>query len=91
MDIRSRIAALKEADARRPDLPGEHLIVLATGVLLLMATGRSRSLIGRALIAAAAGAFIGRAASGTGGVARIARMLESMRGMPRRAAPGDVP
>ena len=91
MDIRSWITELKEADARRPDLPGEHLIVLATGVLLLMATGRSRSLIGRALIAAAAGAFIGRAASGTGGVARLASMLESMRGAPRRSAQGDVP
>ncbi|OUM02033.1 hypothetical protein [Variovorax sp. JS1663] len=90
MDIRPWIAALKEADARRADLPGEHLIVLATGVLLLMATGRSRSLIGRALIAAAAGAFIGRAASGTGGVARIAAMLESMRGAPRRPPQGDA-
>ena len=91
MDIRACLAAIKEADARRPDLPGEHLIVLATGVLLLMATGRSRSLIGRALMAAAAGAFIGRAASGTGGVARLAAMLESMRGAPTRLPQGDGP
>jgi len=82
MELKSWLAQLKEADARRTDLPGEHLIVLATGVLLLMATGRSRSLIGRALIAAAAGAFIGRAASGTGGVARLAAMLERFRGAP---------
>ncbi|KWT82723.1 MULTISPECIES: hypothetical protein [unclassified Variovorax] len=89
MELKTWLASLKEADARRPDLPGEHLIVLATGVLLLMATGRSRSLIGRTLIGAAAGAFIGRAASGTGGVARLAGMLEQFRGGggPRRGEP----
>lgn len=91
MERKSWLAELKEADARRPDLPGEHLIVLAAGVLLLMATGRSRSLLGRALIGAAAGAFIGRAASGTGGVTRLASMLEQWRGRPRRPAqqPGE--
>ncbi|MDR6535985.1 hypothetical protein [Variovorax soli] len=89
MELKPWLASLKEADARRPDLPGEHLIVLATGVLLLMATGRSRSLIGRALVAAAAGAFIGRAASGTGGVARLARMLEELRGT-RRPRQGEL-
>lgn len=76
MESKSWLAALQAADARRPDLPGEHLIVLGVGLLLLMATGRSRSLVGRALIGAAAGAFIGRAASGTGGVARLASMLD---------------
>lgn len=89
MELKPWLASLKEADARRPDLPGEHLIVLATGVLLLMATGRSRSLIGRALVAAAAGAFIGRAASGTGGVARLAQMLEELRGT-RRPRQGEL-
>lgn len=79
MQSKSWLAALKTADARRPDLPGEHLVVLGVGLLLLMATGRSRSIIGRALIGAAAGAFIGRAASGTGGVARIASMLDRVR------------
>lgn len=79
MDNNSWLTRLNEADARRPDLPGEHLIVLAVGMLLLMATGRSRSLIGRALIGSAAGAFIGRAASGTGGVARLASMLNGVR------------
>ena len=75
----SWLAAVKEADARRPDFPGEHLIVLGVGLLLLMATARRRSLIGRALIGSAAGAFIGRAASGTGGVARLASMLDGGR------------
>lgn len=80
MTQKTWLETIKEADTRRPDLPGEHLVVLATGVLLLLATGRSRSLLGRVLIGAAAGAFIGRAASGTGGVARIARGLERWRG-----------
>lgn len=73
---KSWLAAIEEADANRPDLPGEHLIVLGVGVLLMMATGRSRSLIGKALIAAAAGAFIGRAASGTGGLVRLKSLAE---------------
>ncbi|MDM0068667.1 hypothetical protein [Variovorax sp. J31P207] len=75
MNLDSLIQTVKDADARRPDLPGEHLIVLGVGLLLMMATGRSRSLIGKALIGAAAGAFIGRAASGTGGIARLAALL----------------
>lgn len=76
MDINALFNSIKEADANRPDLPGEHLIALGVGLLLLIATGRSRSLIGRALIGAAAGAFIGRAASGTGGIARLATMIQ---------------
>ncbi len=79
METTSWLSTLKEVDAKRPDWPGEHLIVLGVGLLLLMATGRSRSLIGRALIGSAAGAFIGRAASGTGGVARLASMLSGVR------------
>ena len=79
MDSKSWVSTLKEADSSRADMPGEHLIVLGVGLLLLIATGRSRSLIGRALIGAAAGAFIGRAASGTGGAARVASMLKNLR------------
>lgn len=82
MNLDTWIKTVKEADASRPDWPGEHLIVLGVGLLLMMATGRSRSLIGKALIGAAAGAFIGRAASGTGGVARLASLLQTG---PRRA------
>ena len=73
--ISERLNQLKEADARRPDLPGEHLVVLGIGLLLLLASGRSRSFLARALIGTAAGAFLGRAASGTGGVAKIAAAL----------------
>jgi len=79
MNAKSLIGSLKEADAKRPDFPGEHLIVLGLGLLLLVATGRSRSLFKRALIGSAAGALIGRAASGTGGVARVASLLNGGR------------
>ena len=62
--------ALREADARRPDLPGEHVVVLGLGLLMLAAAGRSPSLGGRLVKAAIGGALVGRAASGRGGVAR---------------------
>ncbi|MDM0073800.1 hypothetical protein QTH90_05375 [Variovorax sp. J2P1-59] len=76
MEPKSWIATLKEADANRPDLPGEHLVVLGVGLLLMMASGRSRTVIGKALIGAAAGAFIGRAASGTGGLTRLTAKID---------------
>ncbi|MDQ8018078.1 MAG: hypothetical protein AAGD03_13985 [Bordetella sp.] len=69
------LQALKEADAKRPDFPGEHAIVLGVGVLLLLSAGRSRSVIGKLAKAAAGGALVGRAASGTGGVARLAQTI----------------
>lgn len=69
------LQALKEADAQRPDFPGEHAIVLGVGVLLLLSSGRSRSVIGKLAKAAAGGALVGRAASGTGGVARVAQAI----------------
>ncbi|VTY38210.1 Uncharacterised protein [Xylophilus ampelinus] len=71
------LQALKEADAKRPDFPGEHAIVLGVGVLLLLSAGRSRSVIGKLAKAAAGGALIGRAASGTGGVARLAQTIST--------------
>ena len=76
---KSWLAAIKEADANRADIPGEHLIVLGIGLLLMVASGRTPSLIGKALIGAAAGAFIGRAASGTGGLARVATKIDEAR------------
>ena len=76
----SWVQSVREADESRPDFPGEHLIVLGIGVALMAVAGsRSRSLLGRALLGAAAGAFIGRAASGTGGVARLASLLDTPR------------
>lgn len=80
MTMGSRIEAIKQKDARRPGFPGEHLAVLGTGLLLLLTAGRSRSLGRRLLAGAAGGALVGRAASGTGGLARVARMMQRGRG-----------
>ena len=76
---KSLIKSIKEADEQRDDFPGEHLIVLGTGLLLLWAAARSRSTLGRILAGAAGSAAIGRAASGTGGIARLARILNGSR------------
>ncbi|NVM89372.1 putative membrane protein [Variovorax sp. SG517] len=76
MSIESTINEFKRVDAQRADYPGEHLAVLAAGVLLLLAAGRSRSFLARIAIGAAGGALVGRAASGTGGIARLAGALQ---------------
>ncbi len=75
---RSLVAQLKDIDARRPDFPGEHLIVLGVGVLLMLSGMRGRTILRRTLITAAGTALIGRAASGTGGVARVARIVKRL-------------
>ncbi|WP_395318480.1 hypothetical protein [Variovorax sp. UC74_104] len=77
MSIESTINEFKRVDAQRADYPGEHLAVLAAGVLLLLAAGRSRSFLARIAIGAAGGALVGRAASGTGGIARLAGALQN--------------
>ena len=64
--------ALREADARRRSLPGEHAVVLGLGLLALVAAGRSPSLGGRLVKAAIGGALVARAASGSGGVVQLA-------------------
>ncbi|MFT4266790.1 MAG: hypothetical protein QM586_06140, partial [Xenophilus sp.] len=78
MGVRGWLQALREADARRPDLPGEHLVVLGLGVVLLLSSGRSRSLLGRLAKAGAGGALIGRAVSGSRGIARLASAAASL-------------
>jgi len=72
MRLKQTIDKFKQVDAARADYPGEHLIVLGVGVLLLLAAGRSRSFLMRIAAGAAGGALIGRAASGTGGIAKLA-------------------
>jgi hypothetical protein len=84
MNIGSKIDDIKKKDAQRPGFPGEHLAVLGAGLLLLLTVGRSRSLPKRLLGGAAGGALVGRAASGTGGLARVARLLQG--GMGARGA-----
>ena len=77
MGLEQTIDKIKQVDAARADYPGEHLIVLGAGVLLLLAAGRSRSFLMRIAAGAAGGALIGRAASGTGGIAKLAGALQS--------------
>jgi len=74
----SRLARLKEYDANRSDFPGEHLIVFGMGALLMVAGMRSRKAVWRAVMTAAGTALVGRAASGTGGIARVARVVKRL-------------
>ena len=74
----SMLDKLKNFDERRPDFPGEHLLVFAAGSLLMLGAGRSRSGLKRALMMAAGSALIGRAASGRGGVARLASVMKRL-------------
>lgn len=74
----SLVQRLKDFDDRRADFPGEHLIVFAAGALLMLAGMRSRKLIRSAVLTAAGTALIGRAASGTGGVAKVARVVKRL-------------
>jgi hypothetical protein len=77
MTLEQTIDKFKQVDAARADYPGEHLTALGAGVLLLLAAGRSRSFLTRIVAGAAGGALIGRAASGTGGIAKLAGALQS--------------
>jgi uncharacterized membrane protein len=72
---KSTLQQLKEIDQRRPDFPGEHLIVFGLGALMMVAGMRSRGPLRRGLMTAVGTALIGRAASGTGGLARVARVM----------------
>lgn len=74
----SLVRELKQIDDRRPDFPGEHLIVFGVGVMLMLAGMRSRTVLRRTIITAAGTALIGRAASGTGGIARVARIVKRL-------------
>lgn len=72
---RSLVRQVAEFDATRPDFPGEHVIVFGVGVLLMLAGMRSRRGLRGVLLTAAGTALVGRAASGTGGIARLARVV----------------
>ncbi|WP_260986135.1 hypothetical protein [Bordetella genomosp. 13] len=75
----SPVAQLKRIDANRKDFPGEHLIVLGLGLLLMRAGLRSTTMLRRTLLSMAGTALVGRAASGTGGISRVARVLQRVR------------
>ena len=69
---------LKDIDDRRPDFPGEHLIVFGLGALLIVAGMKVRTPFKRAMLTAAGTALMGRAASGTGGIAKLARVVKKL-------------
>ena len=79
MDTQDIIRKARVADDRRPDLPGEHWMVLGAGLLLLLVAGRGRSFIGRTLAGAAGSALVGRAASGRGGLERLVKTFTGAR------------
>lgn len=70
------VQTVKEIDRQRPNFPGEHLLVFAAGAYLLTTSGRRRSMVGRLAASLAGSALIARAASGTGGIAKVARVLD---------------
>jgi uncharacterized membrane protein len=70
-------------DDSRDSFPGEHWLVLAVGVALLLGAGRSSSPVKQIAQAALGGALVCRAASGRDGVARLLRQLPSSRGLLR--------
>lgn len=65
----------KHWDETRSDFPGEHWIVAAAGLALLMAAGQARTPLKAMLLTAAGSAALGRAASGRGGIAKLAGWL----------------
>jgi len=79
MNPQDFIHKARVADDRRPDLPGEHWVVLGAGLLLLLAAGRGRSFIGRTVAGTLGSALLGRAASGRGGLERVVRAFAGRR------------
>lgn len=68
---RSAFAALREFDARRPNIPGEHLMTFGAGTLLLRSARRRGSWLMRVLVGAAGLALIARSMSGRDGLRRL--------------------
>lgn len=80
MQRESTTDQLKRIDSQRPDFPGEHIVVLGIGAFLMWKAATGRSFLFRTLAGAVGSALIGRAASGTGGIARVAGVLGKSRG-----------
>lgn len=76
--MRQLLNKLKEFDQRRPNFPGEHLIVATVGASLLRSAAR-RSGVGRVLTLLLGSALMARAASGRGGVSRLSPLFRAVR------------
>jgi len=66
---------LQAYDERRPSFPGEHWLVLAAGVAVLLAARRSPSTLTRTVGSAVGSALLVRAASGRDGLAKVLTYL----------------
>ncbi|APX78271.1 Uncharacterised protein [Achromobacter insolitus] len=69
---------LRRIDDARPDFPGEHVIVFGTGAWLMFTGMRSGPGWKGVILTALGTALVGRAASGTGGIAKAARILKRL-------------
>lgn len=72
------LRCLSEFDAARPGLPGEHLVVLGLGAWLMLRGMRGTTPLRRMLWTLAGTTLVGRAASGTGGIARVVRLVRRL-------------
>lgn len=66
---------VKDYDQKRSSFPGEHLLTLGAGLAVLLASRRSRSLVGRTAGSALGSALLYRAASGRDGLTKLLRLL----------------
>jgi hypothetical protein len=69
----SKLRKIREADAARPGIPGEHWMVLAAGIGAWWLTRHHPSWLVRTGGMLAASALVARAASGRDGLARVLR------------------
>ena len=69
---RPTLHEIKEWDASRDGLPGEHWLTLAAGLLLFMATRRSPSMVVKLGSSVIAGLLVARAAMGRDGLEKKA-------------------
>jgi len=70
--LQDTLHRIKRYDEQRPGFPGEHLLVLAAGLGVWIASRRAPSLLVRAA---------GRAASGRDGLRKVLRLLPVGRGL----------
>jgi len=79
--LQDTLHRIKRYDEQRPGFPGEHLLVLAAGLGVWIASRRAPSLLVRAAGLAAGTALVGRAASGRDGLRKVLRLLPVGRGL----------
>jgi hypothetical protein len=85
LPIARTLMALKDFDARRRGIPGEHLSTFAAGLAVLSSARRARSPLWRGLLLGASGLLMVRALAGRDGpLARMRRGRQPNRGQASR-------